>query len=197
MCLSASVVPGEVNTTNNNKQADNLVTLLYNGHDIAVITVGPSKTVVGQGYSMSITAIVKDCGVFSETFNTTVFANTTAIYVLTVGLQSGTSATLSFTRNTTGVAKGNYTISAYATPVPDETDTGNNQLSNGSVYVGIPADIDGDGDVDPIDLGTMGAAWDSFRGDANFNPNADINDDNNVGSLDLGIMGTHWGEILP
>jgi hypothetical protein len=63
--------------------------------------------------------------------------------------------------------------------------------------VGIPADIDGDGDVDPIDLGTMSAAWNSFRGDTNFNPNADINDDNNVGSLDLGIMGAHWAEILP
>jgi hypothetical protein len=95
MCLSASVVPSEVNTTNNNKQADSLITLLYNGHDIAVITVGPSKTVVRHGYSMSITVIVKDYGVFSETFNTTVLANTTAIYVLTVGLQSGTSTTVS------------------------------------------------------------------------------------------------------
>jgi nitroreductase len=58
----------------------------------------------------------------------------------------------------------------------------------------IPGDIDGDGNVGPLDLGIMGAAWNSFMGETNYNPNADIDGDGAIGPLDLGIMGAHWGD---
>jgi len=67
-------------------------------------------------------------------------------------LPPGEETTITFTWNTTGVALGDYIISAYAWPVPGETDTTGNTYINGEVYVGIPDDVDGDGDVDPDDF---------------------------------------------
>jgi hypothetical protein len=112
-------------------------------------------------------------------------------------LSSGSSSTLTFTWNTTGFAKGNYTIWAYAWPVLSEIDKADNNCTGGIVHVGIPGDIDGKGSVDPLDLGMMGAAWGAFTGESNYNPNADLDGDGCVGPLDLGIMGAHWGEFEP
>jgi len=117
-----------------------------------------------------------------------------AIQTRSVTLEAGSSATVTFTWNTTGFAKGNYTISAYASPVQGETDTEDNLLTDGSVKIGIPGDINGDTVVDSTDLGILGSAWGSFRGDPNYVPEADINDDGVIDSSDLGIMGAHWGE---
>jgi hypothetical protein len=56
------------------------------------------------------------------------------------------------------------------------------------------ADFSADGVVDSTDLGTMGAAWNSFEGDLNYNIATDLNGDGVVDSTDLGIMGAHWNE---
>jgi hypothetical protein len=58
-----------------------------------------------------------------------------AIQTRTVTLASGASTTLTLTWNTTGVPCGKYTISAYATPVPGETDLGDNTYTGGWVEV--------------------------------------------------------------
>jgi len=56
----------------------------------------------------------------------------------TVTLESGASTTITFTWNTTGFAKGNYTISAYAWPVPGETDTEDNRkISTVQVVISV------------------------------------------------------------
>jgi hypothetical protein len=177
-------------------------------HDINVTDITTSKDgctpklTVGKTLTTRINVTVKNEGNFTESFTLTVNAvnATTSIVVGTQpvnNLLTGETRILTFTWDTTSASYGNYNITAYATPVPGETNTSNNKRSNGTVYVGIPADIDGDGDVDPLDLGTLGAAWGSFRGDPNYNPNADVNDDDSIGPLDLGIMGAHWGEMLP
>jgi len=196
---SASVVPGEMNTTNNSMQAANNVTLLYNGHDVAVIAAGPSKTVVFQGYTLSVAAIVKDYGIFSETFNTTIYANTTALYKQTVDLQSGTWATLSYTWSTSGFAMSNYTISAYATPVPGETDTSNNNYTGGWITVSLVGDITGrngwpDGNVDMKDIAYVAARFGTTPSSPNWNPNCDVNDDGKVDMKDVAIVAAHFGD---
>ena len=73
--------------------------------------------------------------------------------------QSLSSTILTFTWTSRGFAEGNYTISAYAEPVPGETDTADNTFIDGSVRVSVPGDIDGDGSVSPLYLGLMGPAW--------------------------------------
>jgi outer membrane protein assembly factor BamB len=166
--------------------------------DVAVTGVMSSKTVVGQNFSMSISVTVANQDNRAETFKVTAYANganATFIASQNVTLSSGLSAIITFVWDTTGFAKGNYTISAYAWPVQGETYTADNNCTGGTVYVVIPGDINGDGAVGPLDLGIMGAAWGAFTEESNYNANADINDDDSVGPLDLGIIGAHWGEF--
>jgi hypothetical protein len=187
-------VPGETNTANNIKVANNTLTILYPGHEIAVVGVKPSKTVLGHGLCMSITVTVKNYGNFTETFATTVYANTTAVQTQQVTLQSANRAVLTFVWNTTNFAKGNYTISAYATPVPGEKDTTNNTKTDGWVVVTILGDVNGDGKVAWDDLSALGLAYGSKSGDSNWNPNADINSSGKVDWEDLSILGLNYGK---
>jgi len=112
-------------------------------HDIAVTNIATSKTVVGQGYPVSINVTIENQGTFTETFNALVYANTTVIGTLVdITLESRNSITLTFTWSTTGVPYGNYTISAYATPVSDEIDTINNKFIHGCVLITLKGDAD-------------------------------------------------------
>jgi hypothetical protein len=103
--------------------------------DIAIANVTPSRTAVRQGSSVNIDVTVENQGDYLETFDVTAYANTTEIETEEITLTSGSSATITFTWDTTGFAAGNYTISAYATPVPGETDTADNTLVDGQVSV--------------------------------------------------------------
>jgi hypothetical protein len=152
---SASVVPGETNTANNIKAANNTLTILYPGHEIAIVGVKPSKPVLGHGLCMFITVTVKNYGIFTETFATTVYANKTAVQTQQVTLQSAKSAVPTFIWNTTNFAKGKYTISAYATPVPGETDVGDNNYTDGLVEVRLRGDVNGDGVVSLTDFAEL------------------------------------------
>jgi len=193
----ASVVSNEANTADNSFAAAEPVTILFQGHDVAVVGVFPSKTVVGEGYSMNMTVKVKDYGTFSETFNVTVYANTTTIETKGISLTSGASATLTFTWNTAGFAKGNYTIIVYVWPVPYETDTTNNAYINGWVYVAGSGDVNADGIVDIFDCVILALVFGSAPGDPNWNPNTDINGDGLVDIFDLVVVALHFGETNP
>jgi parallel beta-helix repeat protein len=166
--------------------------------DIGVTSVTTSKNVVGQGYNASISVMMFNYGNDTEVFNVTVYANQTLIgEIFNVTLTSGNSTTVTFTWNTTGFAKGNYTISAVADIVPDETDTGDNLFTDGIVYVGIPGDINADGIVELMDFYYASNAYLSQPGKSNWNPNADINDDSIVEMMDFFIMSQHYLEHEP
>jgi len=115
--------------------SENKVYAFSSLHDVAVIDVMPSKTVVGQGFNLCINMTVGNTGDYIETFNVIVYRNTTAIELKEITLASGIFKTITFTWNTTGIAKGSYTISARATPVPGETDWEDNTFVYGIVRV--------------------------------------------------------------
>jgi hypothetical protein len=194
---SASIIQGEVDTADNSKVADSIVTILSQGHDVAVTSVTPSKKVVGQGYSTLITVAATNYGIFNESFDITVYVNTTAIQTQTATLFSGDSVRLNFVWNTSGFVKGNYTVSAYAWPVPGETNYSDNSYTDGTVKVSVPGDVDGSGRVDVGDLGRLGNAWFSTPSSPNWNPNADINDSGRIDLGDLGILNDHWYQSDP
>jgi parallel beta-helix repeat protein len=167
------------------------------GHNIAVISVVPSKTVVGQGYSCNITVYGVNRGEYSETFNVTAYANTTSVASQNVTLSSGNSTTINFTWNTTGFAKGNYTISAYALPVQGETDTADNNLADGVVIVTILGDVDGNFKVDMGDVVLVLNAFGSKSGQPRYSANCDFDDNLKIDMGDVVTALDHFGQHYP
>jgi len=165
-------------------------------HDVAVTEVMPSKTIVGQGYGLNINVTAANQG-DTETFNVTLYANTTIIASQAVTLTSGSTTTLTFLWNTTGWSKGNYTISAYAWPVQGEVETADNTLSDGAVLVGVPCDVTGptpgvpDGVCNMRDIGFICAYFGARPGDPRWEQvecrNCDVNDDGVVNMRDIGM----------
>jgi hypothetical protein len=159
--------------------------------------------VIGQNYTAHVYVTVLNEGDFPETFNVTVYANfteyanSTEIGKQEVTLNLGQNATIPFIWNTTGFAKGNYTISAYAWPVSGETETADNRLNDIYIFVTLPGDINGDKKVDILDAIKLANAFGSKLGDPSWNPNADINDDHRVNILDAIILSNHFGERDP
>jgi len=174
--------------------------------DIAVTDVKPSKTVVGQGFNMSINVTVKNQGDTTENFNVTAYSNETVIQTKSITLTSGDSTTLTFTWNTTGFVKGSYTISAIASTIPNETNTTNNIKADGIVIVAMPCDIAGstrtppappDGLVNYRDVFWFLKAYGSDPTKPNWNPNTDMDNDNDVDYLDITILLQNFGRTYP
>jgi hypothetical protein len=174
-------------------------------HDVAVTNVAPYKTCIGQGYSCSIAVTVGNLGGYVETFTTTVNASQTIIATfVNTTLTIGTFSTLTFNWSTTSFAYGNYTISAYAVPVPADVNTTNNSFNYGTVSVTIPGDLNGDFKVNLSDLVLLANAYGTTPASGGtpgtphaWNPNADINADAKVSLADLVIMATHYGQHWP
>lgn len=178
-------------------------------HDVALTNITLTKTVVSLGYSMNISIIAENAGYSAEAFNVTAYVNTTIIATfMNVSLTSGNAATLNFTWDTSSCVKGNYAISAYASPVSGETDTANNNCTDGLVKVSIPGDV-----VDPyfkVDMGDISAVLDAFGSklgaDGNYwhtppkaldphSPNMDIDGNGQVDMGDVVIALDHFGQI--
>jgi parallel beta-helix repeat protein len=176
------------------QDGDQKLTSIVFAQDNAVMDVTLLKTVVGEGCSANINVTVYD-GVLAEPVNITLYANQTIIGTLTnVTLACGNCTTITFAWNTTGFVKDNYTLSAYAWPVPGETDTADNTLVDGIVYIGIPGDVNADGIVELMDFFVACNAYNSQPGKPNWNPNADINNDGIVELMDFFIMSQHYLE---
>lgn len=195
---SASIVPGEVDTADNARVADEKLTILCPGHNVALIDVKPAKTIVGQDYSTRINATAKNYGTFRENFNVTVYANMTVIGTQeNVSMASGESITIVFPWDTTGAAKGNYDISAYAEPVPDEARIQDNTHTGGIVSIVIPGDVNGDRYVGVDDIFFISSHFGLGERDPSWEPNCDIANDGYVGVDDIFIAALNFGQETP
>ena len=152
-----------------------------------------AKTVVGQGFSMSMYFAEASYDDYPETFNVTVYANSTLLASENFTFTNG-NTNVTFTWNTTGFAYGNYNLTACAWSVANETNTGNHNFTGGLVTVSIPGDFDGDFKVSPQDLALLTNAYGSTLGTPNWNPNADTNGDGKVSLADLVILAQHYGQ---
>ena len=181
-------------TTNGASEAANAYLLITGAvlvHDIAVTNIIPSKTIVGLSSNADINVTVANMGNYTETLRVTVFVNATSIASQNATLSAGNSTNLVFAWNTIGFAYGNYTLSADASPVPGETNTTNNNLTKGNIFMTIPGDVNGDRTVNVLDLLVIANALFTHPGDQKWNPNADLNNDNVISVLDLIICANH------
>ena len=174
-------------------------TIMLDGvsHDVAVTDVVLLKTVVGEGYFVSLNVTAANLGSVTEDFPLTVYANASVIDSRTISLVSGNFTTVTFARNTTGFAEGRYVIKAVAGPVIGETNKTDNTYVAGSVTVTIPGDIDGNGRVDLVDFVRLALAFKSQVGQPKWNPNADIDGNGIVDQADVNILAQHYGQRCP
>ena len=170
-------------------------------HDVAITDLSPSKTIVGQGQNLDVNMTVANQGNYTETFNVTLCASPAAnssgetffIQGETIALESGGMVTLKLAWDTTGYEYGNYTISACAWPVPGETNTTDNTRTSDIVEVTIVGDVDGDFDVDMLDVTKITGRFGTRRGNPVFSPSTDINNDDAITILDVVLCTVNYG----
>lgn len=164
-------------------------------HAAAIKDIRPNKTVIGQGFTAYSNVDIANQGHFPETFNITVYVNTSIIATTTnIKATNRNFTTTTFTWNTSGFAYGNYTLWAYVWPVLGETYTEDNSFIYGRIVVTILGDTNGDGTVNFQDAIVAGLAFGSQPSDSNWNPNTDINEDSYINFLDVILMGQNFGQ---
>ena len=178
-----------------NSTLNAVFTQLSAGHDIAVKYIA-SKAVAGQGYPLTITVKAMNVGNSTEAFNVTTYVNATPIGTQTITLESGAFAFLNFTWDTTGFARGNYVISAFAEPVEAEIDTADNLYVGGIVRLTVAGDLNGDSKVDGKDIAAVARAFNTKPGDGKWDERADINSDNTVDGKDIAIVSKNFGKFV-
>ena len=167
-----------------------------------VLSLSTSKCICGQGYLTNVSIMMFNYGEYTETFNVTLYANTTVIGTQTVNdLLNGASTVLAFTWNTTGFAYGNYTISGYAEPVLNETDISNNNCTcDFPVHIGVVGDVSGstqgvyDGICNMRDINYTIILFNTKPSSPKWNPNADVNGDAVVNMRDIQIEILHFNQ---
>jgi hypothetical protein len=163
---------------------------------VAKITI--YRHMVGQWLTFPIdVTTVENQGSGPETFNVTLYANSTAVDAQTVTLAGGGSKTVFLVWNTSGSPMGGYNISACASSVPNETKTVDSSLSGGMIYVSMPGDLNGDGVVNILDAIILSNAFLATPGSLNWNPNADLNGDDVVNILDCIIFAEYFMTVSP
>ena len=187
-------VPDETDLADNTEVAEDTITVLSLGHDIALKSIQPAKTVLGEGYLLALNVTAKNYGSFPETFNITAYINSTLIDTTEVALTSGEAATISFIWNPTGWTKGSYSFSATAGPVQDEVDIEDNALTDGAVLLTIPGDVDGDRDVDIYDIVQMAGVYGKRKQHPEYDPHSDLDGDGDIDIYDIVAACGHYGQ---
>jgi parallel beta-helix repeat protein len=187
----------------------------YPIYDIALDNCTSAQTVVYQGCECSVTVKVTNKGDFVES-NVTVYANLTDTGNVTaickfenVTLNVRNSTMLTFMWNTTGFDLGNYTLTAYAEPVPGETEISDNNFTGGCVFISMVGDLTGgsanlwdfvpDGKCDGKDVSVAAKCFGSYPGCSPpliWNANCDINNDGQVDGRDIATVARHFGEYI-
>ena len=187
--------------TPQNKPAQTVLNQYYDNEtppDLAVLDVTTSKTVVGNGYPVTINVTVANQGMYPETFNLTTHINATLLQRITLILESGTSTVNAIIWDTTGFASGNYTIHSHINPLPTEIDTLDNaKNASHHVCVTLPGDVDADHDVDIFDIVRVAGIYGVNASDPLYQPNYDIDGDGDVDIFDVVIAAGNYGESEP
>jgi len=192
----ATTVPYEIETSNN-FYVDGMVQVLTVIKDIAVTNVTIPQDWAYQGWIMTINITVKNVGETIETFDVTVYYNDTVIMVQKVeNLAPSEEVILTINWDTSSVAPcSRYTIKAFATILEHEYNENNNMYVDGCIKIRIPGDVDGDGDVNGLDLYYVSKAFGTYEGMSDWNIYADIDRNKRIDARDLWIVAKNFGKF--
>ena len=178
------------NCSENNQDRYPLMQVFTN---IAVQRVLPSKSIVGQGYNVTIEVRVENQGWEPKTTSITFHVNATVIATCTNLAMTGRNQTiLNAIWQTATYTKGNYTTRIVADTVSGEVDITDNNCT-WMIHVGVPGDVSSstqgvyDGIVNMRDIQYMILLFNAKPSSPKWNPNADVNNDLVVNMRDINI----------
>jgi parallel beta-helix repeat protein len=117
---------------------------LMSPHYVVATNITYSKTVIGQGLCMNISATVANCGAFDESLNLTIVANSTLVTENVTSLAIAHDFVVVFTWNVSDcVLYSNYTLSACVSPVPGGASFLEHNCTGGLFVVSIKGDLTG------------------------------------------------------
>jgi len=110
--------------------------LVVDFHDVAVLNVVPSTTLVELGQPLSISVVVRNEGTEVERFNVSAYCDVVLIGTIDVtALLPYSKVTLNFALNTSLLNAGNYTITISIPKLVNEADTTDNFFVDGVVEI--------------------------------------------------------------
>jgi len=181
----ADQVPGETQTGDNIKD-DGIVSVIL--PKIKITKIAPYKTIVCQGYTVKINVTTLNEGDSPQTFSLTTYYSGNEIETKTI-TQTPETQTTTFTWNTTGVTKYvSYIISA---------ETAESSLTDGTIIVVYPGDVNVDKKVDMKDIAFIAKAFGSKLGEPLYNPIYDINGDGKIDMKDIAVAAKNFGHTEP
>jgi len=148
-------------------------------------------TEVHPGWDIAIDVTVENEGVFVEKFNVTIYSDNSTIGEYAVTVFPG-ARTLTFIWDTAGVGEGEYSIKVEASTVPNETNTGDNTMVDGVIRVRMRGDVDGNGEVNILDVKKVKLAYSGFI----VEPLADIDGSGVIDILDLKMVKLIYSGLL-
>lgn len=158
-------------------------------HDIAITELRCIDEIYND-WLAPITITVKNEGTVTETFNVTIYSNSTPIEIITVtDIGPLEKQTFSFKWNTTGLEVCSYyIIEAIAETLENETDTVDNALSYGPIWVKLLGDVNGDRVIDIYDVVRVATVYASSQGDPGWDIMADLKPDGKIDIYDVVIV---------
>lgn len=158
--------------------------------DVAVVDVTTDLNIAYQGWNVMVNVTVKNKGNLTETFEVRFYFNSTIGGTATVeNLAPDEETTITILWNTQTVEPcHNYTITAYAGPVPYEMKLGDNELTDGTVKIRPMGDVNGDGLVDSRDAVEAILSFRAYPGHPKWNSLLDLDRNNLIDARDIVII---------
>jgi hypothetical protein len=103
-------------------------------HNISIDNIKSSPIPANQIQLVKIQVITSNKGNYKESFNLTIYINKIPVETKKVTLDAKKTTTIDFELNTSNLSPGNYTITAYAEPVPKENDEADNSFQLASAF---------------------------------------------------------------
>lgn len=172
-------------------QSMNITVIRRLFHNIAILNLD----FVASGRNWNLSATIDNNGDFAENANIIFYSNDTVIDTETSTIINGSSTTVDYFWNSTGLVPGNYSITAYAAPVQGETNTTDNTFIAGRlVHVGMIGDINNDDIIDMKDISYMARRFMIPQSDPLWDPVADMNADGKIDMKDISYVARHFLE---
>jgi len=153
--------------------------------DVSVIDI-ESLEVIYDDWEVYVSVTVKNEGSYDETFSVELYANSTFIGTKQVSsLGPFATKTLTFNWDTTGLTLlVNYTLQAVAETLVNETDTADNSLDFGPIFVVMNGDIMFNRKIDLYDAVRLLAIYGFTEDDPGWNVMADLVRDGTINLYD-------------